>query len=789
MGKEGTVVRRITKVGGGLLAVTVAVWSGVHPGEAKTAKSVSAADPATIAVRHAQALAASRVEEWARLDLGCLARERAAGHKPTLPTPGRAQQCWDDTMRAQYAMAKDEPETGVLGPGGRGRGFGLLAPTHRGADKWKTYPPGIFLSPAVVRPAPDTVPVVTRQTVSPSRPVSLTQGDGKLLNVPGTMVELRVHYVDPFTAPLALAPDQVWWASGTSRRYPPVHSVVIRVVVVTGLQRAGYPSDVAVVNEALTETPQIAATSYGMQATEESLQPSVRGQFVLGSARWWTKELAKDTYATAVKQVVHLSDPKERRRRLQGLLQVDPTDAHVNGLLGDLEFEAFLREGLTKGGITAQDEDLKLRLAELYWNFQAQTWRQELTEVSQGHSAAAESFYAAFRALEAAIVGGEDTLERRRRLGLLNRWNNDVDNALVQHEALLGDVPKDEPTARGRSLSDIAWDRIQWVSWNRRYDHPWLAQAQTEAKEALELATSTLDRLAASEALLMAEALSFTRTPASLEARYQTVKQHHDRLPRVTGLWPYLVGNDSVKALLPEGERVTVPTPTRSDEVLNVEVHARPPRQDIIRRWDFDQDGRLPAGFTHVSVGANGADPWLVQKDDAAASPPNVLHYTGACQGEACLSMLSGEALEFAFPDATVQINVTEQSEDGGAGIVMWERGGPTAYAVVLNPVAKQVKFYRIRDGKSEVIATEAVKLQGHQWHSLRLQRVNYAHVSRPRLAAYVDGRQVAITPEDVIPMIERVGLIVRGKTTVSFDSLHLVDMVTNRPMSAPAAY
>ncbi len=772
------------------MLVLYTLSTGGYEVEAKGGKTTRGPEPATVAVRYAESLASSRVEDWARLDLGCLSRARQADASSSDGKLPGVERCWTDTMNAHRAMAADEPELGILGPSGRGRGFGLLAPTHRSADKWKTYPPGIFLSPAVVQTSPGAAPVVTLQTVSPTRSVTLSQGAGELVMVPGTMVELLVHYPDPFAAPLALAPDQVWWASGTSRRYQPVHSVVLRLVVVGGLRRLGYPVELAVVNEALGDTPQIAATSYGMHATEESLQPAVRGHFVVGSAKWWTRETAKDRYATALKLAELVADPTERRRRLAALLRVDPTDPYVNGLWGDLEFDAFLREGLSKGGISARDEEMKLRLAEIYWNFQAQTWRQELTEVSQGHSSAAEAFYGAIRGLEAAGTLENGAPERRRRLGLLYRWNNSVDEALGLHEGLLKEVPAGDRAAQGLYLSDMAWDRIQWLSWNRRYDHPWLAQAQAEATQALEVSASELDRLTAAEALLMTEALSLTRSPATMEARYQTVKHIHDRLPRVTGLWPHLVGNDTVKALLPEGARVTVPTPTRSEEVTNVEVHARPPRQDIIRRWDFDQDAvdQAPTGFTPMAQGA-AAGSWLVQNNPLAYSPPNVLHQRSPCTIDACYSLLGGETLDFAFPDATVQVLHTDQNPETGAGIVMWERSGPTAYAVVLNPAAKVVKFYRIRGAQAELLGSEAVRLKSGQWHSLRVQRVNYAHVSRPRIAAYADGFQVAFTPEDVVPMIERVGLVVRGQTAANFDSLHVVDMVTNRPMSAPAAY
>ncbi|HSN03865.1 MAG TPA: hypothetical protein VLS44_02715, partial [Nitrospira sp.] len=574
-------------------------------------------ESARLALRYAEAFAAGRAEDWARLDLGCLSRIRgaAAGSQETRSQIARA--CYDDTVNAYRAMIEDTPERGVLGPTARGRGLGLLSETHRHASLWKDYPPALFLSPTAVRSSLTTPPTVELRTVSPTRPIAIGRGTDAPTTVGGTLVELAVTYPDPFAAPIALAPNEVWWASGSARRYQPVHSVVIRLVVVSNLRRLGYAEDRAVINEALPDAPRIPATSYGINPTDASLQPEIRGHFVLGSARWWTRALAGERYTAILKQAELTADKQEKRALFASLLFLDPEDPYVNGQMGTLEFEAFLREGLAKAGIGAPDEAMKRQVAELYWNLQAQTWRQELTDVAVGHSPAAEAFYAAFQGLEAAVGTGTASPELQRQLGVLHRWNNEVPAALALHESLLRATRTEDLPARSRLLADLAWDRIQWVSWERRYDHPWLQQAQNEARQAMELADTPIARLVPAQALLLGEALAFTRTSDGLQARLQTVKDHHERLSGVTGLWPYLVGNDVVKALVQDGQRVTLPTPVRAPDVLNVEVHAKPPQQDIVWQWNFEQDTpeSVPAGFVALSTPGADASGWRVQAD------------------------------------------------------------------------------------------------------------------------------------------------------------------------------
>ena len=285
-------------------------------------------------------------------------------------------------MKAHRALVADEPEKGIFGAMGRGLGFGLISETHRQADTWKDYPPGVFLSPAVVT---GTTPRVTVAKVWPTRRIAIQEKGKGPVAADGTMVEIRVAYPDPLTAPLALKPGEVWWASGQIRRYGPVRELVVQLVVVSGLRKLGYPSETAVVNEALPEAPQIPGTRYGLNPEnigrafdrpgDPSAAPPVKGGLVLGSARWWTKKEAAERVRAGVERAKHLQIQGERLALLKRLLLLDPNDTEANALLGTELFEAFLDEGLSKSGINGPDDAFKHRLAELYWNIQAPTWR------------------------------------------------------------------------------------------------------------------------------------------------------------------------------------------------------------------------------------------------------------------------------------------------------------------------------------------------------------------------------------------------------------------------------
>ena len=751
--------------------------------------------PARIVLQHGAALAANRVTEWAALDLGCLTLRRQRGLSEQTD-----RACWDDTLKVHRELVQDHPETGIFEAVGRGVGFGLLSETHRHADYWKDYMPAVAVSPAVIGNDGGPGPALEVLNVSSVRQFAIQHLTGQEpVRVSGHTVEIRVSYPDPLTAPLALRPGEVWWANGVLRRYGPVKEVTVRFVVVSGLRKLGYPVDQAVVNEALPGAPTQVGIHYGRlpqtsdpggRQNEEVKNRLGAGGLVLGSARWWDRKDARQVFTAALARAEQMPRAPERARLLTRLTLIDPADPALHTVIADDRFRAFLWEGLIKSGISGPDEAVRQRLAELYWNLQAQTWRQELTEVAIGHSPAAEAFYQAIDSFERATAGGQTAPEGRRQLGALYRWNNDATSALAVHEVLLN-ATAPGGTFHGRLLSELAWDRIQWLSWERRHGHPWLEQARQEAEQALNQVETPVDKLVAAYALVLVEALRVPREQAHLQERMQTVKTWHDRITDAVGVWPYLVGNDVVKALLPNNEHVTLPTSARASDVFNVEVHAKPPRQDIVWQWNFEQDAleALPVGFVVLST--PGAEPsgWRVLSDGQIPTPGKLVVQDRPCPVPECAHLLLADRIHATYPDVTVQLQDLSSDGSGGAGIALAVRDNLNFYAVTLNPSTRTLTTRRVVGGRATVVGEIQVKLAQRPWHNLRVQRINFIHLDRGRLGVFVDGSQVAAVTDESLPGDGLIGLVTFGRTRAKFDSLHLLDMVSNRPLSGPAAY
>ncbi len=776
-----------------VLSLLCPVGSHAAPGPSK-----SSDNGGRFVLEYVESLAHSKIDKWAAADLGCLSRGKGTSRSTARElTPDTTRRCWDDTLHGHTTMVSQQAESGVFSATGRGVGLGLLHDRHRATENWKNYPPAVFVSPPIILNGHAPIPQTSVVRISPQQQFALSNiQDGSLVSVQGQAVDIKIVYPNPFTAPLALRPEEIWWVNGSQRHFGPVRELVARFIVVTGLRKLGFAADRAVMNEVLPGVPLIATTQYGLRPDNgrkfdqaDSTPALLKGELVRGSTRWWERADAEPFMQEAVEQAAHLA-ATDRADLLTRLLLIDPTHVHAHTLRGEDAYQAFLKQGITKGGLAADDAAALQQSAELYWTIQAQTWRQELTAVAEGYEPAADALYRSLASYEALGQLQQATWEQRRRFGVLTRWNNDPTGALSIHEALLRETAP-ETAEYAKILTELAWDRIQFVSWNRRYDHPWLQQAQAEAEQAAQLLPQPYDKLPAHYALVAVESLSVPRKLDHFQQRMRQINQDVDQIPGLKGLQGQLVANDLVKSLTPETAAIVLPSPPRSLEVLNVAVHANPPQQNILWQWNFDQDqpGHLPTGFTQMGSDDGATEGWQALVDRDGTDELNRIVQAATCRTPECVRLLVAEGVRTTYPDVTVQVRAPHSIERSELGIAIAVIDRNNYYAITLQPTSGQVTTRRVTNGEGTVLGQVTTRLAPKAWHSIRVQRINFLHVDKGLLAVYIDGAQVAAVDDAVLPQDGHVGLLARGPGEAQFDKFHVLDLVSNRTFSRPAAY
>ena len=208
----------------------------------------------------------------------------------------------------------------------------------------------------------------------------------------------------------------------------------------------------------------------------------------------------------------------------------------------------------------------------------------------------------------------------------------------------------------------------------------------------------------------------------------------------------------------------------------------------LFQRWTFDQQPPEDAlsGFSQFVVGGDAASVWTVAPQQEAPSPPNILKAGASCQTASCYQLLVADKLQYEYPDVTVRLRFPEEGGVGQGGIVIGLKDEQHFYATIVDLAAKKLEVVRVLGDEVTVLGETAITPKPVDWHSLRMNRDTI--ISKDVIEVFFDGR-LMLSVQDQTLGLGQVGLVVRGKSPLHFDSLHAVPLFSQRPVSNPAAY
>jgi hypothetical protein len=209
---------------------------------------------------------------------------------------------------------------------------------------------------------------------------------------------------------------------------------------------------------------------------------------------------------------------------------------------------------------------------------------------------------------------------------------------------------------------------------------------------------------------------------------------------------------------------------------------------DLFQRWTFDQQTSEDAlsGFSQFTVGTEPATVWTVAPEKEAPSPPNILKVKASCQTGSCYQLLVADKLQYEYPDVSVRLRFPQEGGVGQGGIVIGLKDQQHFYAAIVDLAAKKLEVIRVLGDEVTVLGETAITPKPVDWHSLRMNRDTI--ISKDVIEVFFDGR-LLLSVQDQTLGLGQVGLVVRGKSPLHFDSLHAVPLFSQRPVSNPAAY
>jgi hypothetical protein len=208
----------------------------------------------------------------------------------------------------------------------------------------------------------------------------------------------------------------------------------------------------------------------------------------------------------------------------------------------------------------------------------------------------------------------------------------------------------------------------------------------------------------------------------------------------------------------------------------------------LFQEWQFDKSALeiLPEGFSQEVGGKDGKGGWLVSKDEKAPSQPQLVEQQLTCGEGLCYQLLTVDGVTAEYVDLSVRMKMRLGTPSGKAGLAYGVQDAQNFYAVVVEPKTNEIVAYVVKNGQPTELARETLILEPSDWHYLRIQRNTI--ISKEFTEIFFD-HHLLLDVYDQSFKKGKIGLVAMGDSAFSFDDLRAMELMTNRPLSRPAAY
>ncbi len=208
----------------------------------------------------------------------------------------------------------------------------------------------------------------------------------------------------------------------------------------------------------------------------------------------------------------------------------------------------------------------------------------------------------------------------------------------------------------------------------------------------------------------------------------------------------------------------------------------------LFQEWQFDESAlnHVPEGFSLEVGGTLNKGGWVVSEDKLAPTLPKTVEQHLTCEKSLCYQLLSVDGVTVEYVDLSVRMKMRLGTPSGKAGLAYGIQDAKNFYAVVVEPKTNEIVAYVVKDGESQEIARETLIVEPSDWHFLRIQRNTI--VSKEFTEIFFD-HHLMIDVYDQSFKIGKIGLVAMGDGAFAFDNLRAIELMSNRPLSRPAAY
>jgi len=190
---------------------------------------------------------------------------------------------------------------------------------------------------------------------------------------------------------------------------------------------------------------------------------------------------------------------------------------------------------------------------------------------------------------------------------------------------------------------------------------------------------------------------------------------------------------------------------------------------DKERSFKFGKDdlGKVPKGWTVDRTGKGDGSVWKVAADDTAPSRSGFALAQTAKSPRAMFNLCVVDDTSFQDLSLSVAYKAISGEDDKGGGLAWRYKDANNYYVTRYNPIERNLRLYKVVDGKREQLATEEkIRVADDEWH-----RIAVKHVGE-QIEVSLDGKKILEAKDKTFEKAGKVGVWTKADAETRFDDL-----------------
>jgi hypothetical protein len=186
------------------------------------------------------------------------------------------------------------------------------------------------------------------------------------------------------------------------------------------------------------------------------------------------------------------------------------------------------------------------------------------------------------------------------------------------------------------------------------------------------------------------------------------------------------------------------------------------------RRFNFDTDkaDAKPPGFSFGRTGAGKQGTWVIKTVPDAPSGKHVLAQLDADNTDDRYPVAVADAPSVADATVSVKCKPVSGKVDQACGLVVRYIDENNYYLTRANALENNVRFYVVKNGKRQQLASWSGKVASGTWHDYKID------VKGDRFVVTFDGKQVLDAKDKTFTKAGKVGVWTKADSVTYFDDL-----------------